>query len=57
LKGTHTIHQIEGYDEIESVRIQQEMQKDEASAKSTPESFGLFRHKREYKERKTRITI
>ena len=33
------------------------MQKDEASAKSTPESFGLFRHKREYKERKTRITI
>ena len=48
LKGTRTIHQIEGRDELRQLQRDNEKIKDRISQESTPEKFGLFRKKRTY---------
>ena len=50
LKGTRTLHQIEGLDEVRQIQREYEKIKDQISEKSTAENFGLFRKKRTYGE-------
>jgi len=57
LKGTRTLHQIEGYDEVRKLKTDYEKTKDQISESSTVEKFGLFRKKRSYQDANARICI
>jgi hypothetical protein len=48
LKGTRTLHQIEGRDEVRRLQRDTDKIKDRISDDSNPENFGLFRKKRSY---------
>jgi hypothetical protein len=58
LKGTRTVHQIEGIDEVRQIKRDYEKIKDNISENSTSEKFGLFRKRREYGDQSlSKITI
>lgn len=57
LKGTRTLHQIEGFDELKRVRADLEKAKDQISQNATAESLGLLRRKRKYIDQNARISI